>query len=106
MTEQDINGLRMTIVEKFRCDLLLKIRHPSLSSDEKPKRRTFGAEVKMLHFTVPLYTWMLFVLSKNQANPLKQETCTNPVSARIVRHPFPVGRSLETSVRTKTSPFS
>lgn len=59
-----------------------------------------------VHFTLPLKTWMQFVLSKNQANPLKHETCINLVSVRIVRHPFPVGRSLETSVLTKTSPFN
>ena len=59
-----------------------------------------------LQYTLPLYTWMLFVLSKNQAIPLKQDTCINLVSVAIVRHPLPVGRSLETSVLTKTSPFN
>ena len=49
---------------------------------------------------------MQFVLSKNQANPLKHETCINLESARIVCHPFPVGQCLETPVLTKTSPFN
>ena len=55
---------------------------------------------------VPLKTWMTFALSRNQAKPSKQDACTNLVSTIIVRQPLPVGCSLDTSVLTKTSPFS